>query len=374
VTGLRGADVSFLYTDEQRQIGESARRRLASSYSAETLKRLLDDPGRCDESYWRVCQEMGWPAMAIPEDYGGLGLGLIEMTIVAEAAGRVACGAPYLLTSYAAAQAILLAGDLSVKAAVVPRLASGEQIGTIAFAEDANPISLRPTLVFDGQTITGTKRGVLGGSRADLAVALAVRDSRLALVLVDLTGQGVSRGFLDTFDNSRNMADLTFTNAAALPLDETDALSTAWSVLDRAAVVLAAEELGGADACMELARDYANTRQAFGQPIGKFQAIKHKIAEMYVANQIARANCLESALRFDRSLPASTPLAAAARISGICAYDFASRESMQTFGGLGVTWESDLHLHLRRARSCASVLGSRFIWEDRLVAALEAEL
>lgn len=365
--------MSILYTDEQKQIGESARRFFSDNYSGVVLKDLLEVPGRYDQGFWPACRDMGWTALAIPPDYGGLGLGLIEFAIVAEEAGRAVAGAPFLLTSYAAAQAILLAGDQSLCAEILPLLASGAKIGTLAFAEGTDPVPLQLTVTLAGERISGVKHAVLGGAHADIAVTLASRDGAPALVLVDLTDQAVRREVLNTYDNSRGFANITFDHAPVRLLTTEDAIGTAWNVLNRVAVGLAAEQTGGADACMEMARDYATTRYAFGQPIGKFQAIKHRIAEMYVANQIAKANCLEAAIGFTHGSPRADPLAAAARISAIRAYDFATREGIQTFGGIGATWESDMHLHLRRARSSAAVLGSRFLWEDRLVAALEAQ-
>jgi len=364
--------VSILYTDEQKQIGESARQFLFRQLFGAVLKDLLEVPGRYDQGFWQACRDIGWTALAIPPDYGGLGLGLIEFRIVAEEAGRAVAGAPFLLTSYAAAQAILLAGDQSVCAEILPLLASGATIGTLACAEGTDPIPRELTVTLAGERISGVKRAVMGGAHADIAVTLASRDGAPALVLVDLTDQAVRREVLNTYDNSRGFANITFDRAPVRLLTAEDAIGIAWNVLNRVAVGLAAEQAGGADACMEMARDYASTRHAFGQPIGKFQAIKHRIAEMYVANQIAKANGLEAAIGITYGSPRAAPLAAAARISAIRAYDFAAREGIQTFGGIGATWESDMHLHLRRARSSAAALGSRFLWEDRLVAALES--
>ena len=363
--------MSFLPTNEQIQIAEGAQRLLAQSYSGEALKALLETTGRYDSGYWRSCSEMGWTALAIPEAYCGLGLGLIEMAMVADASGRVACGAPFLITSYMASQALLLAGAEAVRSEHLPWLASGEKIGCIAFAEDANPIPPDPQVRCEGEAVYGVKRGVLGGVHADVAVVLASGPRGPVLVLVDLSAGGVTRRIVNTFDNSLGVADLVFEGVQGRPLDAACANSVAWDVLDRAAVVVAAAQTGGAEVCTAMARDYATTRRAFGQPIGRFQAIKHKIAEMYVANEIAKANCLEAALRLDNRLPEFTALAAAARLSATQAYDFATREGVQVLGAIGATWESDMHLHMRRARSFASALGSRFVWEDRLVGALE---
>jgi acyl-CoA dehydrogenase len=172
-----------------------------------------------------------------------------------------------------------------------------------------------------------------------------------------------------TFDNSRCTADLSF---KGLPVQRLADSGAAQMLLDRLAVIAAFEQVGGADACMAQARDYANERQAFGQPIGKFQAIKHRIAEMYVANELARGNALRGALDLAEG-SAELPLhAAAARLSAINAYEFAAREAIQIHGAIGVTWEHDLHLHYRRSRALALELGSALEWEDILVDALRA--
>lgn len=365
--------MSILYTEEQQQIQDAARRMLADGYSAERLRNLLEAPGRYDETHWQACREMGWTALAIPEAYDGLGLGLLELALVAEAGGRSLCGSPFLLSSYAAAQAILMAADAATKAEVLPLLASGEKIATIGFGRGNDALAILPPVTWSDGSISGTMPAVLAGAHADLAVVLAADGASPHLVLVELDAS-VGRDILNTYDNSRGVADLSFTSTPARLLGEADAVTTAWAVLERAAVVLAAEQTGGADACLELACAYANTRQAFGQPIGKFQAIKHKLAEIYVATEIARANCLEAALRHDRGLADFTPLAAAARVSACEAYDLAAREGTQVFGGIGATWESDMHLHMRRARSTAGTFGSRFVWQDRLISALESAI
>ena len=177
--------------------------------------------------------------------------------------------------------------------------------------------------------------------------------------MADLNAGGVDRTLRDTLDNSRCVADLAFDGARATPLQASDAHAAARSVLQRVATVLAFEQLGGAETCMELARDYALQRYAFGQPIGRFQAIKHKIAEMYVANELARGNALRAAQAIAEEASDLPLRAAAARLSASAAYDYAAAEAIQVHGALGVTWEHDLHLHYRRSRATALELGAR---------------
>jgi acyl-CoA dehydrogenase len=356
-----------LYTDEQRQIRVEARRLLEESYSGERLKTFLTTQGQYDGDFWRACRDMGWTAIVVPEAYGGLGLGAIELGIIAEECGRVACGAPFLITSLAVCEAVRLWGDEALKQDVLPRIAAGELVGAFAFAEMAGEtLPAAPRVEFRDGRLYGAKISVVAGAAADIAVVPAAD----GLCLADLREIGVERTIVETFDNSRCAADLHFDGLPATRLDAPS--GAAALLLDRLAVITAFEQVGGAESCMERARDYANERQAFGQPIGKFQAIKHRIAEMYVANELARGNALRAAIDLAGDA-ADLPLhAAAARLSAIAAYEFASREAIQIHGAIGVTWEHDLHLHYRRSRTLALELGSNMMWEDTLVDALKA--
>ncbi len=309
--------------------------------------------------------------MTIAEAHGGLGLGLIELCLVAEALGRVAAGAPFLSTSFACADAIARHGDEAVTARWLPALAAGEAIGVLASTEGVEIAPERPKARVVGGRLSGRKAAVIGGAAADVAVVYAAdgdAGGEPALFVVDLAG--VTREVLDSFDNSRCAADLVFEGAEAHRLagSERSALMT---VLSRLAVVVAAEQTGGADACVELARDYANTRVAFGQPIGKFQSVKHGIAEMWVLAQLARSAAADAADRFDNGDVGAELAAATARLNASEAYEQAAWLAVQVHGGIGVTWEADLHLHYRRARATALELGRPSLWEDRIVAALE---
>jgi acyl-CoA dehydrogenase len=361
-----------LYTDEQRQIRVEARRLLEERYSGAALKALLKARGQYDTGFRQACRDMGWTAIAIPEEHGGLGLGPVELGIIAEECGRAACGAPFLTTSFALSEAVRLWGDAAQKQHVLPGIAAGDAVGAFAFAEGADILPAVPGVRFRDGRLHGVKTGVVAGAVADTAVVLATTDRGSGLFLTDLGSAGVARAAAETFDNSRCIADLTFDGAPATALNAEDGVAAAGMMLSRAAVVVAFEQVGGADACMEQARDYANERQAFGQPIGKFQAIKHRIAEMYVANELARGNALRAAIDLAEGA-ADLPLhAAAARLSATGAYEFAAREAIQVHGAIGVTWEHDLHLHYRRSRSLALELGSVLFWEDTLADALKA--
>jgi acyl-CoA dehydrogenase len=218
--------------------------------------------------------------------------------------------------------------------------------------------------------LTGTKHGVVAGLQADFAVVWASHAGRPARALAELGG--VTRQAIHGFDNSRGHAHLTFDGTPAILLVEGDAArSAAFDILARMAVVTAHEQVGGAEALLFTARDYANTRKAFGQPIGAFQSVKHRIAELYGLVEIARANCIHAASREGEH--DFLCAAAAARLSATEAYDSAARDTVQIHGGIGVTWEAGLHIHMRRARSLAIEQGNMLFWEDLLVAQLAGE-
>ena len=363
--------MSHIYTEDQQQIRDEARRYLQESYSGERLKALLTQKGAFDTVLWQACRDMGWTGITIPEAYGGLGLTPLELCIIIEECGRVAAGAPFLASGFALSEALRLWGEDALKEKYLPALATGETIGTFSFAVPLGKAASQPVRFKDG-LLFGKEPCVLAGANADLAIILVVDEEQIdALVVVDLRQESVERFLIDTFDNSRGTADLHFNGALAVRLVMPDSKNAVRQLLAGLAVLATFEQVGGADACMETARDYANDRQAFGQRIGKFQSIKHRIAEMYVDNELARGNAVHAALSLSEARDDLTLSAAAARVSATEAYEFAAREAIQVHGAIGVTWEHDLHLHYRRSRSLALELGSAFLWEDVIVDILE---
>jgi alkylation response protein AidB-like acyl-CoA dehydrogenase len=221
---------------------------------------------------------------------------------------------------------------------------------------------------FANGVLTGRKPAVSGGAHAQVAVVLASENGAPVLVFAELAG--VERSDITTYDNSRCAADLVFAGTPATVLARGDeSISSARNVLAAQAVITAHEQTGGSEALMETARDYANTRRAFGQVIGSFQSVKHRIAELYALVELARAGALHAATRDGES--DFLLAAAAARIQATETYDAASRDTVQVHGGIGVTWESGLHLHLRRTRTLANEQGNMLFWEDTLVDELE---
>lgn len=345
--------MSILYDESQQAIASESRRILEARTNLETQLPLLESEGEYASDFWNIAKEQGWTALAVPEPYGGLDLGLVELGLIALQAGRSLSGAPFLTSNFGVQRALLDLGNDRLKEMWLPRLASGDTVGAVAFTEGQDALGVGISLA--GDRLTGDKHGVIGGLYADIAVVLANSHAGPALVAAPL--EGVKRTPLPTFDNSRCAADIHFADTPAeIIVSGPAAIDAALHILALQSVVTAHEQTGGAEILMEVARDYAVTRKAFGQPIGGFQSVKHRIAELYAGVELARAASLHAASREGKSDVVAA--AAAARLSATEAYDTAARDCIQIHGGIGVTWEAGLHLHMRRARSLAIEQGN----------------
>lgn len=362
--------MSILYDEAQQAIANESRRVLEARVRKERLLKLLERVGEHDAPFWDTAVEQGWTALAVPQEHGGLGLGLIELGLVAQASGAATTGAPFLTPGYGVTHALVAAGKADLAARYLPQIAAGDTRAAVAFAEGTCVLPQVAATEYAGGKLTGSKPAVPGGLGAEMALVWASGANGPVLALAELAG--VERKSVSSFDNSRLYADLNFIGTPARVLAEgAAALDLAREVLARMAVATAHEQLGGAEALLYTARDYALMRKAFGQPIGAFQSIKHRISEMYGLVEIARANCIHAAASAgsDGFLVA----AADARISATEAYDTCARDCIQIHGGIGVTWEQGLHLHMRRARSLAIEQGNLLFWEDLMVEKLTGE-
>ena len=366
--------MNFDFSDEQKALKSEARRFLEARCTTKTVRKVLDNDGvSYDADLWQAVAGQGWLGAAIPEEHGGLALGHMELCVLAEELGRALAPIPFASTLYFFAEALLLAGSDAQKAAYLPKVASGDLIGCFATAEGpgaATAASIRATV--ESGKLSGEKIPVTDGDCAGAAVVLAREGGQLSLFLVDLTGPGVERQTLQTLDPTRGAAKLTFRSASAERLGAAgEGFELAETVLNRAAILLAFEQVGGADRALEMAKDYALNRYAFGRPIGSYQAIKHKLADMYVKTELARSNAYYGAWALE-SGAAELPLAAAAaRVSACEASWYAAKENLQTHGGIGYTWEMDCHLFYRRSQQLGLVAGGAKAWKEKLVSQLE---
>lgn len=370
--------MNFDFSDDQKMLKDQAHKFLSEKCTTKTVRKVFEGKEHFDASLWKQIAEMGWTGTAIPESYGGLGLGHLELCVIAEEMGRALAPVPFSSTVYLFAEALLIAGSEEQKKRLLPKVAAGEIIGTFARAEGPGavlPKNIRTTL--KGGKLNGKKIAVVDGPIADYAVVLARASDEpgergLQLALVDLKGAGVKRVECATLDASRGHADITFDNVNAEALGRS---GEGWSdmsrTFDRAAILTAFEQVGGADVCLAMAKDYALNRYAFGRPIASFQAIKHKLADMYVYNELARSNAYYGAWALHtgaRELPLA---AASARVSATQAFDYASKENIQTHGGMGFTWQVDCHFYYKRAKELGLALGPQRAWKDKLVTELE---
>jgi len=371
--------MNFEFSEEQKLLREQGSRFLADNCPPAAVRSILESDAAYDLELWRKVGEMGWLAACIPEEFGGLGLSYLELCVIAEELGRVTAPIPFSSSVYLATEALLMAGSNEQKKTWLPKLAAGDAIGTFALAEGPGRPTVKglATRASDNATdtvVTGKKIAVPDGDVADFAVVVAASSSGdgASWYLVELDQPGVARTVVETIDPTRSHAQIEFSDASAQLLGEA---GQGWGLtqrlLDRAAILFAWEQVGGADAALEMAKEYALGRYAFGRPIASYQAIKHKLANAYIKNTLARSNCYYGAWALNTAA-AELPLAAAtARVGAIQAYYFASKENVQTHGGMGYTWEFDCQFYYRRAKLLSVNLGSEGFWQDRLIRAVE---
>lgn len=366
--------MNFDYSDDQKFLKEEARKFLEARCTSPVTRGVLDDPAKpFDRELWQAVADMGWTGAAIPERWGGSGLGAVDLCAIAEELGRVIAPIPFASTVYVFADAVLTLGSDAQRDGLLPGVARGEVIGCLATSEGPGhtPPGAMTARVAGGK-LSGTKIPVTDGDVASHAIVAAQGEAGFGLFVVDLSGPGVAREALSSLDPTRSAARLVFDGAPCTPLgDMRDGEAQLSIILDRAAVYFAFEQVGGSDRCLESARAYALDRHAFGRTIASYQAIKHKLADVYVRNELARSSAYYGAWAIATGASELPEAAAAARIAGIHAYDSASKENLQTHGGMGFTWEVDCHLHLRRARQLALALGALPVWRERLVRRLE---
>ncbi|MFO1025961.1 MAG: acyl-CoA dehydrogenase family protein [Acetobacteraceae bacterium] len=365
--------MNFDFSEEMLQLRDQARRFLTDRCPTSVPRRILDTAEPYAADLWQSMAEMGWLGAAIPEDYGGVGLGRLAVCVLAEELGRAVAPVPFSSSVYLATEAILQFGSDAQKDEWLPRLAGGEVIGTFAMAERAGaavPDRLAATVA--GGRLTGTKLAVPDGDIADFAIVAVNGGSGAWLYLVDLKGPGVTRETVTTIDPTRSHAKLTFSGAAAEPLPGSTGAATVRTLLDYAAVPMAFEQVGCAQAALDMANAYAKERFAFGRPIGSFQAIKHRVADMYIQVELARSNAYYGAWAVNSGSPELPIAASVARIAACDAGWFVTKENIQVHGGMGFTWQMDCQLYYRRSKLLALALGGAREWKRRLIAELRA--
>jgi alkylation response protein AidB-like acyl-CoA dehydrogenase len=363
--------MEMVFSPEQHDFRSTIRKFLEAKSPEAEVRRLMETVEGFDPAVWaQLSEQLGLQALTVPEQYGGAGFGYVEMLIVLEEMGRALLCAPYLSTAVLATQTLLLAGDDPACSAHLPTIASGRTIATLAVTEHDGKWaqdSIRTAASRRGQdwALRGEKSFVLDGFVADLVfVAARTDDGGIGIFAVNGDSPGLTRTPMTTMDQTRKQAVLSFDDVAAqLVGGDGQGWSTVSQVLDMAGAALAAEQVGGAQKCLDLCVEYAKTRKQFGRPIGSFQAIKHKCADMFVAIEAARSAayhaCWTAADGGD-GLPVAASIA-----QSYCseAYNHAAAESLHIHGGIGFTWEHVCHLYFKRAKSSEVLFGTP--WQHR---------
>ena len=356
--------MNFAFTEEQEELRKTVRAFLEAKSAETAVREQMETDSGYDTAVWsQMGEQLGLQGLAIPEEFGGSGYTFVELGIVLEEQGRALLCAPFFSTVVLAANTLLHSGDDAAKAAHLPGIASGETIATLAFTEpsgkwDESGITTEATASGDGWTLTGVKSFVLDGHTASLIIVAARTAKGVSLFTVAGDAAGLTRTALSTMDQTRKQAKLEFAGTPATLLGtEGEGWAVLSTVLDLAAVGLAAEQVGGAQKVLEQAVEYAKVRVQFGRPIGSFQAIKHKCADMLLEVESAKSAAyygLWCAAEQNDELPSVASLAKA-----YCseAYFHATAENIQIHGGIGFTWEHPAHLYFKRAKSSELLFG-----------------
>ena len=356
--------MNFAFSEEQEELRRIVRQFLETKSSEAAVREQMETEAGYDTAVWsQMAEQMGLQGLIVPEEFGGSGYSYVELIVVLEEMGRSLLCAPYFSTVVLAANTLIHSGDDAAKGDLLPGIASGETIATLAFTEpngrwDEAGIEMTATQAGDGWTLDGTKMFVLDGHTADLVLVAARTPGGVSLFSVAGDAAGLTRTPLATMDQTRKQAKLEF---AGTPARLIGAEGEGWAVLERvldlAAVALAAEQVGGAQMCLDMSVEYAKVRVQFGRPIGSFQAIKHKCADMLLEVESAKSAAYYAgwcASELNDELPSVASLAKA-----YCsdAYFHAAAENIQIHGGIGFTWEHPAHLYFKRAKSSELLFG-----------------
>jgi alkylation response protein AidB-like acyl-CoA dehydrogenase len=360
--------MNFDFSEEQKLLQKTARDYLTEHCTLAQTRAVLESDRRYDESLWKGVAEMGWLGAAVPESYGGAGFGALELSLIALELGRALAPIPFGPSVYVVTEALLAAGSDAQKQRWLPRLASGDAIGAFALVE--RPGRARPdqlTTRFENGKLTGVKTPVQDGAAANLLLVAAREGARTVLVLVETSDAKVGVSPIGSIDPSRPLAKVSFDGARAETLGGGGDDKLLSHLLDRAATLTAFEQIGGAERALELTRQFTLGRYAFGRPVASFQALKHRMADVYAAIALATSHAYYAAWALSSGAPELATAAAAARAAASDALELAATEMIQMYGGVGYTWEYDCHLFYRRAKQLGLWLGSAAEWRDELV-------
>jgi alkylation response protein AidB-like acyl-CoA dehydrogenase len=378
--------MDFAFSEEQEMLRRSAREFLAKECPPKVVRRLMDADSAYDPALWKKIAELGWTALGIPEEYGGVGT-FLDLVVVLEEAGRALMPGPFFSTMGLGVPALLEAGTQAQKKEVLGAIAEGSARATLAFTEpsgrwDAAGLQLAARQSGGGWRLDGTKQFVPDADSAGyLVVPARTRgegEDGVTLFLLDLTGgrpDGLTVKPLDTLDMTRRWSEVRFEGVQVGADAVMGTPDKAWPALRRAlewgTAALCAEMVGGVQKVLETSTDYAKTRQQFGKPIGIYQAVSHKLADMLVLSESGRSATYYAAWTVDADAP-DRPLAASMAKAYVSdAYRKVAGDGIQVHGGIGFTWEHDLHLYFKRAKSSEVTLGDATYHRELVAQALD---
>jgi len=361
--------LDFGFSEEQEMLRQSARALLEKECPSTLVRRLMEDEKGCDPALWKKMAELGWTGLVIPEEYGGSGLNYVDLVLVMEEMGRVVLPSPFIWTTMVA-EALIRAGSDAQKKALLPKIASGDLIATIAWLEPSaswDPSSIALAARADGSNciLDGTKLFVSDAHIAD-CILVATRTSGagedgITLFALEANRPGITITSLKTMDQTRKLSEVKFTGVKATPADVVGTIGKGWPILsaiiDRGKVMLAAEMIGGAQKVLDLTVEYAKVRAQFGRPIGSFQAVQHKAANMMIDVEGAKSAIYYASWAVSNNVPDAPVAAAVAKAAASDAFRRVSADGIQLHGGIGFTWDHDLHIYFKRAKSSEFTFG-----------------
>ncbi len=358
--------MDFGFSEEQDMLRQAARDFLQEHCPITFVRQMMEDDRGYSAEMWKSMADLGWLGLAFPENYGGQGLGFVDLTVILEEMGAALLPSPFLSTVLLAGQTILMGGSEAQKQAYLPKIAHGSLIATLAMTEpsgrfDAEGVTeVKATPTGDGFVLSGTKLFVPDAQIADLMVVAArTKESGdksfgISLFLVDSKAAGVTTTLLKTMDQTRKQCEVVFHNVAVKRDQVLGMLDMGWPILHKvlsiATAALCSEMVGGAQRVLDISVNYAKERVQFGRPIGSFQAIKHKCSEMMMQVESAKSAAYYAAWAVDEDVPEAPLAISMAKAYCSDAYRYTAGEGIQVHGGIGFTWEHDMHLYFKRAK------------------------
>jgi alkylation response protein AidB-like acyl-CoA dehydrogenase len=372
--------MEFSFSEDQDELRRAARRFLEVASSEERVRAAMETEQGYDSATWKqLSEELGWTALTIPEEYGGLGMSYLDLHPLMEEMGRALLCAPFFSTICLGANALLLGGSEAQKQRYLPSIAAGETRVTLAYGEknnrmDADGVETTYSRNDAGYILRGAKSYVIDGHTAGLLVVAARAENTrgaegVSLFLVPSDAAGLKRRWLPTMDQTRRLAAIELGDVVVLP----DALlgeeGRGWklceSTLNLARIALAAEQVGAAEMCLDMSVEYAKVRQQFGRPIGSFQAIKHKCADMLMMVESARSAAFYASALAGQGEADLEEVASSAKAFCSDTFFHCAAENIQIHGGIGFTWEHAAHMYFKRAKATESLFGDPAFHRER---------